>query len=86
MHIICTLSKVSTSRSEHYVQYILVSISWSEHHVHIIIGPYIMVIMGHIITGQHSPKVILQHPPLGHLGAAVRVGTHHRQLIQQSEK
>ena len=56
---------------DHDHNIIMVSISWSVHHVHIIIGPYIMVIMGHIITDQHSPKVILQHPPLGHLGAAV---------------
>ena len=57
------------------------SISWSVHHVHIIKGQYIM---GHILTGQHSPEVILQHPPLGHLDAAVRVRTHHWQLVQQS--
>ena len=33
-----------------------------------------------------SPEMVLEHAPLGHLCAAVRVGAHHRQLVQESEK
>ena len=32
------------------------------------------------------PEVILEDAPLGRLCAAVRVGAHHGQLVQQSEK